>query len=121
MGVFIWLIVKLIKSIQIKKTQSMLDQDKEVSEGKTQVMYFWSNQCNKCENIQKPILESIRELNTGADYVLKKINVIEEPLLAKKWAVKTVPTICIINKTGDLQYFNNGLVSENKLREQLGI
>ena len=107
--------------MQIKKTQHMLDQDKEVSEGKTQVMYFWSNQCAKCQNIQKPILESIQEINAGTDYVLKNINVIDEPLMAKKWAVKTVPTICIINKSGDIQYFNNGLVSEHKLREQLGI
>ena len=63
--------------------------DEEVKEGKT-LIDFWAPWCGPCR-MQSPILEQLEA--SGAAVKICKVNVDEQPDLAKRFGILSIPTL----------------------------
>lgn len=86
--------------------------DEEVKEGKT-LIDFWAPWCGPCR-MQSPILEQLEA--SGAAVKICKVNVDEQPDLAKKFGVLSIPTL-ILMQNGVLKDKQVGLTSLDELNE----
>lgn len=86
--------------------------DEEVKEGKT-LIDFWAPWCGPCR-MQSPILEQLEA--SGAAVKICKVNVDEQPDLAKRFGVLSIPTL-ILMQNGVLKDKQVGLTSLDELNE----
>ena len=82
------------------------------------LLYFWSEACAPCTLVQTPALNQL-EAETREVKVVR-VNALEEPDLANKWCVMTVPTTILLNREGEPTYINNRAVRLPELKQQLG-
>lgn len=86
--------------------------DEEVKEGKT-LIDFWAPWCGPCR-MQSPILEQLKA--SGAAVKICKVNVDEQPDLAKRFGILSIPTL-ILMQNGVLKDKQVGLTSLDELNE----
>lgn len=86
--------------------------DEEVKEGKT-LIDFWAPWCGPCR-MQSPILEQLEA--SGAAVKICKVNVDEQPDLAKRFGILSIPTL-ILMQNGVLKDKQVGLTSLYELNE----
>lgn len=86
--------------------------DEEVKEGKT-LIDFWAPWCGPCR-MQSPILEQLEA--SGAAVKICKVNVDEQPDLAKRFGVLSIPTL-VLMQNGVLKDKQVGLTSLDELNE----
>ncbi len=86
--------------------------DEEVKEGKT-LIDFWAPWCGPCR-MQSPILEQLEA--SGAAVKICKVNVDEQPDLAKRFGILSIPTL-ILMQNGVLKDKQVGLTSLDELKE----
>lgn len=86
--------------------------DKEVKERKT-LIDFWAPWCGPCR-MQSPILEQLEA--SGAAVKICKVNVDEQPDLAKRFGILSIPTL-ILMQNGVLKDKQVGLTSLDELKE----
>ena len=86
--------------------------DEEVKEGKT-LIDFWAPWCGPCR-MQSPILEQLEA--SGAAVKICKVNVDEQPDLAKRFGILSIPTL-ILMQNGVLKDKQVGLTSLDELNE----
>ena len=86
--------------------------DEEVKEGKT-LIDFWAPWCGPCR-MQSPILEQLEA--SGAAVKICKVNVDEQPDLAKRFGILSIPTL-ILMKNGVLKDKQVGLTALDELNE----
>ena len=82
------------------------------------VIDFWATWCGPCRMIA-PIIEEITEEYDGAVKV-GKVNVDDEPELASKFRVVSIPTIVLV-KDGKITASAVGYMTKEKLIKELGI
>ena len=83
---------------EIKITSSNFEE--EVLNAKIPVIIdFWAPWCGPCKMIA-PVLEEIAEENEGS-VVVGKVNVDEEPQLAAKFGIASIPTLLVF-KNGEI-------------------
>lgn len=70
---------------------------------------FYANWCGPCKMLS-PILEKIEEVK------VLKVNVDENPELARKYGVMSIPCLILFDKGKELKR-NVGFIPENKLKE----
>ena len=70
---------------------------------------FYANWCGPCKMLS-PILEKLEEVK------VLKVNVDENPELAKKYGVMSIPCLILFDKGMELKR-NVGFIPENKLKE----
>ena len=70
---------------------------------------FYANWCGPCKMLS-PILEKLEEVK------VLKVNVDENPELAKKYGVMSIPCLILFDKGKELKR-NVGFIPENKLKE----
>lgn len=80
------------------------------------VIDFWASWCNPCR-ILGPLLETLAEEYTGK-FILAKIDVDANPLLAQSFRVTSIPMVVAIVEGKIAGYFA-GVVPEQQLREFL--
>ena len=91
---------------------------KEVLDAKEPVLLdFWASWCGPCR-IQSRILEEKEEVLAGAK--ICKCNVDEEPGLAEKFGINTIPTL-VVFKNGEEYTRISGVTQEAGLKRLLGI
>lgn len=86
--------------------------DEEVKEGKT-LIDFWAPWCGPCR-MQSSILEQLEA--SGAAVKICKVNVDEQPDLAKRFGILSIPTL-ILMQNGVLKDKQVGLTSLDELNE----
>lgn len=86
--------------------------DEEVKEGKT-LIDFWAPWCGPCR-MQSPILEQLEA--SGAAVKICKVNVDEQPDLAKRFGILSIPTL-ILMQNGVIKDKQVGLTSLDELNE----
>lgn len=86
--------------------------DEEVKEEKT-LIDFWAPWCGPCR-MQSPILEQLEA--SGAAVKICKVNVDEQPDLAKRFGILSIPTL-ILMQNGVLKDKQVGLTSLDELNE----
>ncbi len=70
---------------------------------------FYANWCGPCKMLS-PILEKLEEVK------VLKVNVDENPELARKYGVMSIPCLILFDKGMELKR-NVGFIPENKLKE----
>ncbi len=98
---------------QIKKAdfnEKVLQSDKPV------LIDFWATWCGPCQ-MQGPIVEELSEELT--DVLVGKVNVDEEPDLAERYNVMSIPTLLVF-KNGEVVQKAVGVQSKENLLDMLG-
>lgn len=70
---------------------------------------FYANWCGPCKMLS-PILEKLEEVK------VLKVNVDENPELARKYGIMSIPCLILFDKGMELKR-NVGFIPENKLKE----
>ncbi len=80
-------------------------------------MYFRSESCAPCKT-QSHFLQDL-EQSFGSRLAIQRIDADEDPELAGKFGVFTLPTTLVLDGTGQVQYINYGLTNTKKLARQM--
>ena len=90
--------------------------EKEVlNSDKTAVLDFYADWCGPCK-IQSPIIDNLAEEKNNIK--VGKINVDDNPELAEKYSIMSIPTILVI-KNGEVTNQFVGVTEKEKLEEAL--
>ena len=84
--------------------------------GKVSVVDFWAPWCGPCRMIA-PIIEELSNDYEG-DAVIGKLNVDDNPEVAMKYGVRSIPTILLI-KDGEIFDKQVGVTSKKVLSEKI--
>lgn len=82
------------------------------------IVYFTTPDCVPCKTVQRPALDQIRLL-LGEKLQVIEIDASEQPDLAQRWGVMSVPTTFLLDARGEARYVNNGVARVEKLMEQV--
>ena len=97
-------------------TESTFDQ--EVLQSETPVLVdFWADWCGPCHAVA-PVLDKI--VDEHPEYRLVKINIDEQPALAQRYGVQSIPTM-IVFKNGEPTAAALGAMPKGRLERDLGI
>ena len=93
-------------------TTEVLQSDKPV------IVDFWAEWCGPCHAVA-PVLDRIIE-ERGDELKLVKVNIDEEPALAQRFGVASIPTM-ILFKGGEAAAFAVGAQPKGALERSLGL
>ncbi len=82
------------------------------------IVDFWAPWCQPCRQVS-PIVETIAAMRTSS-YKVVKVNIDEEPALAQKYDVQSIPLIGLF-RNGRLERKSLGLKSRPQLEAELGM
>ena len=86
-----------------------------LNSGRTLLIDFYADWCGPCRMVA-PIVDQIAEEKT--DIAVGKINIDEQPELAEKYGVMSIPTLIVI-KDGEVVNKGTGVQPKGKLLEWL--
>jgi len=92
--------------------EEVLQSDKPV------IVDFWAEWCGPCHAVA-PVLDRIVEENNG-DLKLVKVNIDEQPALAARYGVQSIPTI-VLFKEGEPAAAAIGARPKSALEKALGL
>lgn len=107
-------------NVRLRSTQDVLDPDLLARlgiKGQAAVVYFWTDTCSQCKTMQAPALD--RLVTTMPAVRVVSVNAVQQPALADRFGVMTVPTTAVIDEAGRLRAINHGYADEQRLKEQL--
>lgn len=82
------------------------------------LIYFTIVDCIPCKAFQRPVIQQLQEVLLR-NLNLVEIDAISNSEMAKHWGVLSVPTIFILDTTGQPRHINHGITSKEKLLIQL--
>ena len=114
--VIAWLAYQLLLQAQRRRAaRRSLDR---AATGRSTVLVFTSPTCAPCKLQQLPIIDRI--LVDWHDKIdVEIIDVMEQPELAAKYGVWSLPATIVLDAERKVVAINQGVASEHKLREQL--
>ena len=86
--------------------------------GKPAILYFTTPGCVPCKTVQKPAIRQIKE-TLGEMLQVIEIDASQQPDLAQRWGVLSVPTTFVIDSRGQARHVNHGVARAEKLLKQL--
>jgi thioredoxin 1 len=86
--------------------------------GGPSLLYFTGVACTICHTAQKPALAALGASLDGR-VPIREIDVAEAPQLAQRYRVMSLPTIIVLDGTGQVTHINVGFTSAERLRDQL--
>ena len=96
----------------------------EISDGEVQsrplvrILAFSSANCHQCHQLQAPALKRVLEAR-GTDVSVVDVDAPDEPELAQRYQVLTVPTTVVLDAKGRAHAVNYGFANTGKLLEQV--
>lgn len=88
------------------------------SAGSPSILYFTTPDCIPCKTVQRPALDKVKT-TLGEQFQVFEVNAYEQPDMAKKWGVLSVPTTIILDARGTPRHVNFGATAAEKLLKQL--
>lgn len=82
------------------------------------IVYFTTPDCAPCKTIQRPALQQLLNL-MGERVRVIEIDATQQPDLARKWGVMSVPTTFLLDAHGKARYVNNGIARLETLMKQV--
>lgn len=109
-----------MKTTQVKEVTITKDNFNEVVLQATNpvLVDFWASWCMPCR-MQGPILAQVAE-EVGDRAVVGKINVDEEPDLARQYGIMSIPTLMVF-ENGQVVAQANGVTSKDRLIKMLNL
>ncbi len=86
--------------------------------GKYLILYFTSPACAPCQMSQRPALKTAQG-TFGDQLEIITIDVTEQPAIAERWGVMTVPTTFVFGRDGAPGACNLGVTYADKLIRQI--
>jgi thiol-disulfide isomerase/thioredoxin len=86
--------------------------------GKPVLLYFTAPTCAPCKTVQRPAIAQIQE-KLGEMLRVIEIDATQQPDMAERWGVLSVPTTFVIDSRGQARYVNHGVARADKLLKQL--
>jgi thiol-disulfide isomerase/thioredoxin len=108
-----WVLFRAQNNSAANGTESLLPHD-----GTPTILYFTTPGCTACKAVQRPALQRIQE-RLGEHLQIIEVNAEEQPDLAGRWGVLSVPTTFIIDAAGQVRHVNHGVARVEKLLHQL--
>lgn len=115
---FYWAFNRLLLVRAQRNSAGADDRLRITSDGTPAILYFTTPDCAACKAIQKPALARIQE-RLGDRLQVIEVNALEQPELASRWGVLSVPTTFVIDPQGKLRYVNHGATRAEKLLQQV--
>ncbi len=78
---------------------------------------FWAVWCGPCRMLS-PVVDEIAE--EGGDFVVAKVNVDENPDIAREYAISAIPTLLVF-KNGQLKNKSVGVISKEEILNLLKV
>lgn len=94
----------------LKVTKAMFETELKTTD-KVVMLDFYADWCGPC-NMVAPLVAELADENP--DYCIGKVNVDDEPELARQFGVTTIPTLVILNK-GEVVRQSIGALPKDKL------
>lgn len=91
--------------------------DKEVNSPETVLIDFWAPWCGPCRMVS-PIVDEVAE-ETAGKVKVAKVNVDEQPELAQRFQVMSIPTL-VVMKGGKVISTSVGVKSKNAILNMVG-
>ena len=88
-------------------------EDEVLNSDKTVLIDFYADWCGPCK-MQSPVVDQIAE--ERADIKVGKVNVDDNPELAEKYEIMSIPTLLVI-KNGEVAKQFVGLTSKSEIEE----
>jgi thioredoxin-like negative regulator of GroEL len=86
--------------------------------GTPAIIYFKSPLCAPCQMRQKPALHALQTaLENGVQVI--EVDALEQPEVAMRWGVLSVPTTFVLDSSGRPRNVNHGVAGTEKLKRQL--
>src|SRR5439155_22351505 len=82
------------------------------------ILAFISANCHQCHQLQAPALKRVLEAR-GTDVSVVDVDAPDEPELAQRYQVLTVPTTVVLDAKGRARAVNYGFANTVKLLEQV--
>ncbi|MBI5294224.1 MAG: thioredoxin family protein [Chloroflexi bacterium] len=82
------------------------------------LVYFTTPTCVPCKTIQRPAIQRLSEMLGNTLQVLE-IDATQQPDLANRWGVLSVPTTFLIDPHGRLRHVNHGVTRAEQLLLQI--
>ena len=102
---------KEILTMAITKITSQNFESEVLNESKTVLVDFWADWCGPCKMLSPLVDEVAQEIT---DIKVGKVNVDEQPELAMKYNVMSIPTL-IVFQNGDAVEKSVGFVSKDEI------
>jgi thioredoxin 1 len=98
-------------------TESSFDQE-VIQSDKPVIVDFWAEWCGPCHAVS-PVLDKIAD-ERGDELKLVKVNIDEEPALAQKYGIVSIPTI-VLFKGGEPAAAAIGAQPKGAIEKSLGL
>jgi thioredoxin-like negative regulator of GroEL len=82
------------------------------------VLFFSSTTCTICHTAQRPALDTL-SARSGTPLSIREVDIADEPELARRYRVMSLPTTIVLGADGDIAAINVGFASAEKLAAQL--
>jgi thiol-disulfide isomerase/thioredoxin len=81
------------------------------------LVYFTTPTCIPCKTVQRPAIQRLSQM-LGNDLHVVEVDATEQPELASRWGVMSVPTTFLFDPHGRLRHVNHGVTRAEKLLMQ---
>lgn len=84
------------------------------------VLAFTTSDCIPCKTVQRPALDALAQQFSGR-VVMREIDALEAPHLARRFGILTVPSTVVIGADGTIRAINHGVATADRLAAQAGL
>ncbi len=104
---------------QLRRAQIATQEMKVVVPDIATIVYFTTPTCAPCRLQQTPILNQLQAELGDERLRLIKVDATAEPDTAAQWGVLSVPTLFVLDRSGEPRQVFNGVVGLERLKQEL--
>jgi thiol-disulfide isomerase/thioredoxin len=90
----------------------------QMSPGTFTLVYFSTPTCAPCKTIQRPAIHQVSK-RMGDHLKVVEIDASQQPEIASRWGVMSVPTTFVIDTHGKIRHVNHGVTRAEQLFKQI--